>query len=351
MIWQAKKLLSWGFPLLILGVLLYFWILKGRDQAREISLMEPPVVTVRARRGPMARELRISGLVESPDQVTLVPRVPGRIDEIVVEVGDPVKKGEKLVRLDPESYRLTLLQAEAAYNAAESTYRRISSLYDSGSTSQESYNQAKAQYESLKSQYELARLQLSYTTLTSPLTGTVLATHINQGAMAGRETPILTVGRLTDLTVATRIPETYLPYFLSKDDGIIGSLTHPSLAELHPEARIKSIAPYVSPQTRDFTVTLALKDDPLLRPGMLLYVTYRLEREENRLHLPRRVLSEEKWIWYVDGEGRAQRLAYEPLFETDDSLAIPEAWEGYTFIVEGQHFLIPGQTVKVREAP
>jgi membrane fusion protein (multidrug efflux system) len=337
------------FPLLLLTTLFILWGLKGRKIVQETRAMELPVKVMSVTRTPLAQSLELSGIIESENQITLVPRVPGRIDSLLVEPGDRVQKNTLVAIMDGEVYQLALLQAKAAYEAAESTYSRISTLYQSGSTSQESFNQSRAQYESLKSQYDLARLRYEYTRITSPIEGTVLVKHLNEGAMAGLETPILTLGSISRLEVETRVPEIYLPYFLADSPHMIGSISHPTLKEAQISGRIKSVSPYISPETRDFSVIISLEANDLLRPGMLLYVTYNLVRKENMPSLPREALVENRWLWYVDEENLAHRLEYKEIFESYDLIALPEEWEDLSFIIEGQHFLSEGQLVKVLE--
>ena len=342
----VRNALPFGAGFLILIVLLLPGFFPGED-SKDSPLPLAPVVTVKARQDALARTVRVTGITESDNQITLVPRIPGRIDDIMVRTGERVNKNTPVALIDPEAYRLSLTQAESAYDSSRSTYERLSSLYEAGAVSEEDYTRARAQYESLKSQYELALLRYGYTTLTSPIAGTVLVKHINRGAMAGTETPVLTIGSVSDLSVRTPVPEADLPYFREVSDSLVGSITCPSLEGVELRGKIESVAPYVSPGSGQFSVTLDLDESPLLRPGMFLYVTYNLEIRDNLWSLPLEAITGDGKLWHVDGEDRAVRLDYEPLFETDSRCAVPGEWKDYRFILEGQNFLVPGQSVRV----
>ncbi len=342
-----KRSLPYGITGLLFLLLILLWLLPDRGKEGESREVLSPVRVEKARRGTLARTVLVTGTVQSDNQITLVPRIPGRIDDILVTTGETVREGQEVALIDPEGYRLSLMQARASWEAARSTYERLSALYKAGAASEEDYNRAKAQYDALNSQYELARLQFGYTRLTSPIEGTVLAEHINRGAMAGTDTPVLTIGSLRDLTVRTGVPEIYLPLFLNGEEDRVNGVTSPALEGESFRARLKSVAPYVSPGTGQFVVTLTLEENPLLKPGMLLAVVYNLEVRENRLYLPLEAVTEDGRVWFVDGDGKAQPLPYGEIFETEEFCALPDGWGDYDFIVEGQNFLVPGQRVRI----
>jgi RND family efflux transporter MFP subunit len=344
---SLKKTVPYAVTAVLFIVLIILWLLPGRSEPAENPQIIPPVRIRRALKGTMVRTVQVTGTVRSDNQITLVPRVPGRIDDILVTTGDRVELGQEVALIDPEGYRLSLMQAESSYSAARSTYERLSSLYRAGAASEEDYTRAKAQYDALNSQYELARLQFGYTRITSPIEGTVLAEHINRGTMAGTDTPVLTIGSVSDLTVKTPVPETYLPLFLESRENRVGRITAPSLPGIIFTAHVKSVAPYVTPGTGQFMVTLSLDETSRLTPGMLLSVDYNLETRENQYYLPLEALTDDNRLWYVNNENRAVPLAYESLFETEDFCAVPPEWKDYSFIIEGQHFLVPDQEVRI----
>lgn len=351
MSFQIKKVIPFILVGILFIVLLFFWIRSGKLKSETSEEMRLPVITMQPSYGNISRNLELTGVIESQNQVTLLPRISGRLESVLVDVGDYVEEGDIVAQVDPEVYLLSLTQIEAAFRAAESSHTRVANLYRSGSTSEENYTRSKAQYESLQSQYELAKLQYEYTSLTSPVTGTVLIKHINAGSIVAQTIPVLTLGSLTELIVKVKVPEEYYPYFSYDKEGNEILVTHPSLMGEGITGTIKSVAPYISPESRNFEVTIGIDETENLRPGMLIYINFSLETREDSYYLPHSVITDGNKLWYVNSDSRAISLEYNNIFEANDFFQISEEYKDYNFIYEGQHFLSEGQAVNSLERP
>ena len=83
-----------------------------------------------------------------------------------------------------------------------------------------------------------------------------------------------------------------------------------------------------------------------LRPGMFVAVSILLERRSGAA-LPFSALASQNRLWYIDGEGNAQYHSVVPEFDDGRYFLVPSELEDLKFIVEGQHFLQPGQPVRI----
>ena len=123
--------------------------------------------------------------VEADQVNNIAPAMGGRIREIKVDVGAPVRHGQVLVTMD----NANLSQQQIQFATLKRDYERYKELYEVGGISKQQLDQAKTQLDVLE--YALNNLDEN-TTLTSPVNGVVTARNYDPGDMAG-QLPILTI--------------------------------------------------------------------------------------------------------------------------------------------------------------
>ncbi len=379
---MRRAVIRWTVLVLVaIGGAAAIYFFTGDDDdgpARSPAQIRTPVRVVEPTLGTLERTFSVSGYVESDQVVTVTPKVQGSLEELRVELGDKVEAGEVIAAIEDDQYRLNLRQAEANFAGAESTFLRTEELYRSDATSRQNYDQARAQFQAAEAQLELARLQMSHTSVTAPITGTVIQRHTAAGSVVGTTSPIVTIGDLTDLVVRAKIPEQHVPAFT--DAPGVGSDGAPEVApgagaERAPRgapqpaatemevrvtlpaingdpvpARIRTVSPYVSPSSRNFDVVVDLTGrTATLRPGMFVEVTFVLERREEVHALPFEAFSDDGELWYLREDGTVAAETLDPAFSTEEMFAVPAEWAERRVVIEGQNFLTEGQEVTVLE--
>jgi RND family efflux transporter MFP subunit len=166
--------------------------------------------------------LRIfSGTAKAGVESNLSFKVAGTVENVYVKVGDNVKRGQMLAQLDDTDFKLQFQEADAAMKQsisqeinAKSNYERVRQLYENRSAAKRDLEQARSQYESAsatverqQNMKELAQLQLSYTRLTAPLSGTIGSrkVEVNENVQAG--TPIFLITSKGKPEVSISVPE------------------------------------------------------------------------------------------------------------------------------------------------
>ncbi|MDR2029359.1 MAG: efflux RND transporter periplasmic adaptor subunit [Treponema sp.] len=336
------------FFVLILLLVVVCWVILQKTAEGPDEFLAP-VITVRPRRGRIEKSIALSGRVETGRLLTLVPRVAGTLLFLDAEPGSPVAKDQVVAQVDSAPYDLTYLQAQTAFSTAQSTWQRISALYAGQAVTRQQYEEARTAYESSKAQYELAQLNRDYTLIRSPIDGVVLIRHSTQGGLVTAGTPLATLGDLEDLRIQASVPELHYRFFAEHWEDIPVGLRVPALGDEEFRLEPLSLAPYVSPETRSFLVEYAIPGAAGrgLRPGMFVKVSFVLESREDVYYLPFRVLGSQNRLWYVDGQGRAQYREYVPDFFNEEFFRIPGEWGAGEFILEGQHFITPGQRLNI----
>jgi multidrug efflux pump subunit AcrA (membrane-fusion protein) len=183
---------------LVLAAGIAWWYLSIGQPATPRDEVVRTVRVARPDRSDMEERFSVRSFVEADQTVTILPLVSGTIEQLSVDVGDPVRTDGVIARIDPAQYELALTQANASFAAAEGTFERTRRLYEANATPVQNYDHARAQYEAARSRRDLAQLRLGYTTVRSPVDGVVLVRHVAGGDIASPERPIVTVGDIPE---------------------------------------------------------------------------------------------------------------------------------------------------------
>jgi RND family efflux transporter MFP subunit len=159
--------------------------------------------------------------VEAVRQSTVSAQVAGRVTAVNFDVGDYVKAGQVIVRIDPSELsqavagsRAQVAQAEAQLANAKANYDRQVQLFQQKFISQAALDRATAEYRAAQASAQAAQAGAgqtatvrSYTTLTAPFSGVVMARHVEVGEMASPGKPLMTGFDPSDLRVVASIPQ------------------------------------------------------------------------------------------------------------------------------------------------
>ena len=278
------------------------------------------------------------------EEINYAPASPGRIEEINVEVGSRVAKGDIIARME----RTQLAQANEQLQMAQSNYERMDTLYKLNSIS-------KQQYEAAKTQYEVSKTNVDFltrnTTLVSPINGIVTGKYFESGEMysgapntAAGKAAVVTLMQINPLKVRINISEKYYPMVKK---GMKATIK----VDIYPQREFRGevfrVYPTISADTRTFPVELIINNaDEVLRPGMFARVSLDLG-ETTVLTVPvTAVIKQEgtndRYIFLAKGDTTASKIRVEIGERYDDKVEIlsDEVKEGDPLIVSGQEKLM-----------
>lgn len=311
------------------------------------------VTTIRPVQTDLEKILTFPGYIESETMVPVVPFVSGTILEYNIKAGDQVEKDQVLAVIDPSPYQLQKQQAEAQYYGYQSAFERIEALYNSGSTTQQNYDTLKAQRDAAQAQLELAELQLSYTNVKAPISGTVIMAPSSQGSIGTITSPVAVLADITSLIVNLEIPEKYYTIFNDNLDSLritVHRLGQYEASEVEAGAVIESIAPYINPESKTFALRLKLSDHIQdFKPGMYIKVDIAYDYHSEVYALPQRVKKSDGSVYILTSGSIAQTLSLEDIFETNEMFEVPSEYKDYDFILTGQNTILSGELVQVVE--
>ena len=274
----------------------------------------------------------------------VAPSLTGKIEHIYCEVGDRVRKGQDLVRMDQTQYKTTKISLANL----EIEKNRVEQLLKSGSATQQQYDQILTQYNSSKEQLDFLQTN---TYVKAPFAGVISAKTYEDGELYSGQ-PILVLTQIDKLKALVAIPEMYFPRF---KEGMKLTLT----SEIYPDqtfpATVEVVYPTIDASSHTFQVKIVIPNQKnLLRPGMYVTTTIGLGREKAIVapyqSVEKLVGANDRYV-FINDNGRAKRVAVTlgQRFDQDIELISPEITAGVEMVTTGQHKLVDGVKINVVE--
>ena len=289
------------------------------------------------------RVLNVSTNLQGYLTQNVAPSLTGKIEHIFVEVGDRVKEGDMLVRMDQNQYLTSKIQLANL----EVEMSRLEALLATGSVSQQTYDQTKVGYDQLKQ--NLSFLEKN-TYVKAPFEGVISAKTYEDGELYGGQ-PIVVLTQVKKLKALIAVPETYYPMI---KEGM--KLTVKS--DIYPEetfaATIEVVYPTIDAASHTFQCKVVIPNaSEKLRPGM--YVTTALGLgKENTIVVPyqsveKLIGSNERYV-FINENGYAKRVSVKLGQRFDENIEIiaPEIQPGVEYIHKGQSKLVDGVKIEVK---
>ncbi|MEM7136697.1 MAG: efflux RND transporter periplasmic adaptor subunit [Myxococcota bacterium] len=227
-----------------------------------------------------------SGVAQAGQESRLSFQVSGQVLELPINVGDVVKKGDTIARIDPADYALQLqnAQASAAQSRAQernakATYERTRQLYENQNASRQdldadrtAYDSAKAGLASANQNVRLRQRQLGYCHLKSPEPGTIATVDIevNEYVQAGALVATLLAGEQIEVKVS--VPSSVIRNITRGDDA---QVSFKVLGDKVLPGKVTEVGVASMGGATTFPVTVRLTEgQKLVRAGMTADVTF-----------------------------------------------------------------------------
>jgi RND family efflux transporter MFP subunit len=218
-------------------------------------------------------------VVEAVRQSTVAAQISGRIVELRFDVGDTVKKGEVIARIDERAATQALAateaqvrEAEAALRNARAEFERAKQLVAQKFVSQAALDRAEAQYKSAQERVRAllagasqAATERGFATIVAPYSGVVSARHVELGEMASPGKPLMTGFDPATLRVTATVPQAQVAAI---ESGAKARIEIPSTGKWI-EATDLRLVPAADPRTHTSQVRLTLpKEARGVYPGV-----------------------------------------------------------------------------------
>lgn len=309
-----------------------------------------------------------TGEVRARYETPLGFRVPGKVGARLVEVGQQVKAGQPLARLDPadqrlaaESARQQLVAAEASFAQLDAEIVRFRELFQQGFISAAEFDRrtasvrvAAAQLEQARAQVSLARNQAAYTTLTADHDGVVTHVAVEVGQVVAAGQVVFSVARPGEKEVWIPVPENRLADLGKVRDVSVDLWADPGTRY---KGRVRELAPSADPVTRTYTAKVTVLDaGQAVQLGMTANVRFAAGGRPGALRLPATALfkkGERPAVWVVDAASSQVKLRPVSVGGYfDDHVSVTEGLQAGEVVVRaGVHKLFEGEKVRIAAAP
>lgn len=261
-------------------------------------------------------------------EVRVGSRISGVVNRLRANIGDYVEAGAVIAELDDAELRARLAQARASlekatvdYEQARKVYERQRQLFENKHISEHEYDVAQSSYAAAKAQLmqaeanlELTRIQLSYATIRSPISGVIASVSTQEGeaVAAGLAAPtFVNIIDLHRLEVHTFVDETDIGKI---DVGQRASFTVDTYPGIDFPGNVTAIYPkaVIQDNVVNYIVTVEILDfkDRILRPEMTANVTITLEERRDVLAVPTTAIHRdrgERYVLVLEGEKHVRR--------------------------------------------
>ncbi len=361
--------------ILFLGWRIIILVTKSGEKSRKPGRPSVAVLVDSVKYGPIQEINMFTGTVYPLYQYIVAPKVSGRIINIKKRIGDWVRRGEIITRIDDAEYQQAVLEAEANLKIARAAlseavsqfelsgqeFKRVQSLNEKGIASPSELDAATSNYSAQESRLTLARAQveqreaslksakirLAYTVLAATEPGFIGERFVDEGNLLAPNSPIVSVIGIDTVIIKTTIIE-----------RVYGRIRTGQMAEVEVDAfptkrfygKVSQIAPMLQQASRMANIEVKVANDSLfLKPGMFARLRVILEDKKLAQLIPAEALVSrggENGIFVVESEKKIVRyIPVSPGIITKEKVEILSPKIEGMVVTLGQHLLEDGSPV------
>ena len=278
----------------------------GETEADTTEVPPVPVNVIEASLGTISDLILTTATVEADRDAQIYPRTTAMIEEMRVEEGDYVKRGDVLAVLENDEEEVALVRAEAIREARKQEFERSEAMLNGQLISEVDHEVKEREYIMARADWESAKVTFDKTTIRAPFGGTITERHQNVGNMARPGDALFTLVDLNSLLIYTHLPELEWSHVAVGQQVILETETLPDGTFNGTVHRVSSI---INPQNGTFKVTIKI-DDPgwRLKPGMFVRVKILADQHVDVLLIPKIALLEDDEVFTVQ-DSVATRVA------------------------------------------
>lgn len=332
----------------------------GAEEKKE-EIVAAPVVVARAAVSDVEDRIGGTGELAAPDRAAIAAEVDGRITEVRVDEGSKVAAGALLLEIDPEKRRLDadsaraqLRDAEASFVVAQREYERAKALHEQGIASDSlldlrgtELSRAEARRDTSEAQRGVAEKLLRDASVRAPFAGLVAKREVSRGDYVRPGQALLEVVALDPIEVEFTVAE--------RDSArvVLGQPVEVSVAP-YPDERflgeVSAVSPVIDPRTRTMRVKARIPNaDGRLRPGLFARTDLGVAKRSGAVFVPVEAVlqrADGQVLFTVGADERVKRVVVKTGVEREGQIEITEGLAGdASVVVRGHTALVDGVLV------
>ncbi len=309
----------------------------GKVQTKSQDEEQIPVEVTIVTRGDISNYILLSSNLETEIMADVYSRAQGIVQEIFIEEGQWVKKGQIMLTLEAKEYELSEQKAKIDYQQQLSNFKRLEAMHEKSLLSNEEFEKAKYTLQASEIQWKEAQLNLDYMQIRSPISGRVGERLAKIGKRIQPTDKLFSVVDNSQVIAVVYVPEKNLNQ-LKIGQRVLVSSDH--MKGKIFSAWIKRISPVVDPSSGTFKVTIGVRNKgSVLRPGMFVNARIILDTHHDVVLIPKTavVYENEYMNVFIVRDNIAHKIRLEPGYEDNEKIeSLKDVEEGDKIVVIGQ---------------
>jgi len=320
---------------------------SGKDDKTDTAPEAVPVEVASVARRAIAASYAGTAALEARGEAQVVAKTSGIALQVLVDVGQHVKAGQTLLRIDRDRATLQAAQASSQVGKLEANYRRAVQLAEQKMVSANDVDQLRFDLANAREQLRMAQLELSYGNVTAPISGVIASRDIKPGNFVQINSPIFTVVDTSRLEATLNVPEREIETIKPGQpvDLAIDALPGRSFA-----GTVDRVAPVVDAGSGTFRVIVAFDGNDALQPGMFGRIRIRYDQRADARVIPREALLDDGGnpAVFVVRAGKVTRTAVQLGYDDGPWVEVRTGLkDGDRVVVAGKAALRDGSAVNV----
>jgi HlyD family secretion protein len=344
---------------------------KGAGGVKVVSVNVGKVETAAVR-----EEILITGSLKPKEQVDVTGKATGRLERLVVQVGDFAKKGDLIAALEDAELqqqikraiaaqgvvRATMAQRRAELARAEADVKRAEILLSDGLISRQEHESQRTNLQVVQAQVELAkaqeeqanadlnelRIQLEQRSVYAPMSSFVAQRFVDVGALVSPSTPIVRLVNLATMVTIANVPEREVAKLRP---GALAKVHVDAFGEQVFSARVSRISPVLDAATRSAMVEVEIPNpEARLKAEMFARVTLDLSSTRQAVVIPREALvyrGQQAGVYLLESRKPVFRPIDTGLTQGDKVEVLAELKPGTEIVTRGATMLAEGDQIRV----
>jgi len=324
---------------------------EAKEEDKEVAEFAVPVMVASIERKDISSNFHTTATLESRNEAEIITRVTGIIEELSVEEGDFVEKGQLLAKVDARRYQLALDKAEAELAGLEQELKRLSLMAEKQLVSAQASDKLKYQHRAAVAAKELAALDLRDSQIVAPISGFISERFIKTGHFTQGYQKLFHIVDQSSLQAVVYLPEHKLSYVELEQQALLQFSARQGKQFV---AQVRSISPVIDSRSGTFKVILSIANDELqLKPGMFAQIALTFDTHKNTLTIPTDAiitLDNQSKVYLVK-DNKAVEVSINKGFVQEQLTEISgELHEGDSVVVNGHHNLKANALVEILNA-
>jgi RND family efflux transporter MFP subunit len=330
-------------------------VLASCSQVAEKQSNEKPAISVIAQKVESVKcssNLRYSGTVEALQTIPLTFQTAGIVENVYVEEGDAVSKGQLLAVIDKNDLQNIYDASHSKYEQAKDAYDRLKTVHDQGSLPEIKWVEMVTNLEQAKSSMDLAKNNLDKCYMRAPESGIIGRRNIEPGQSAiGFSSAPFELVKIDKVMVKVAIPENEIS---KVKKGIKASFSVSALDEKRFEGTITNVSPVADAISRTYTAKITVNNaNHELLPGMVCDVALDIKLEKEVLVVPYSAVTTgndgKPYVFVVSDDNKTakKQIIETGNFQNSNIQVLGGLAEGQTIVVVGKEKLSDNSLIRL----